>query len=262
VRASSAGAGLSAILVDLEGTVYQAGRLLPGAARALSEAEARGVPHRFVTNTTRRPRSAIVRELSKMGLEVDPGSVFTAPLAARRYLLDRGFSRCHLLGREALAEDLAGLELVDSPADAVLLGDLGDELTFERLNRAFRAVVAGAALVTMARNRYWRDADGLVIDVGALAAALEFASGRPATLVGKPSADFFAGALASLGVPASAAAVVGDDLESDVGGAQAAGMRGILVRTGKFRPEELAAAGSVRPDAVIDSLADLPDLLL
>jgi HAD superfamily hydrolase (TIGR01458 family) len=261
VSPPAAGAGLSALLVDLEGTVYEAGRLLPGAAEALARAEAHGVPHRFVTNTTRRPRSAIVRELSRMGLEVDAEKIFTAPLAARRYLLDRGFSRCHLLGREALREDLAGLELVDSSPDAVLLGDLGDELSFDRLNRAFRALVEGAELVTMARNRYWRDAEGLVIDVGAFAAALEYASGRPAALVGKPSPSFFAAALSSLGVSASAAAVVGDDLESDVGGAQAAGMRGILVRTGKFRAEELArAAGS--PDAVIDSLAELPALLL
>jgi HAD superfamily hydrolase (TIGR01458 family) len=261
VRSSAAGASLSALLVDLEGTVYQAGRLVPGAAQALAAAEARGVPHRFVTNTTRRPRSAIVRELSRMGLEVEPGRIFTAPLAARKYLLARGFSRCHLLGRPALREDLAGIELVDSGAEAVLLGDLGEDLTFERLNRAFRALLEGAELVTMARNRYWRDVDGFALDVGAFAAALEYASGRPATLVGKPSPGFFAAALSSLGAPASAAAVVGDDLESDVGGAQAAGMRGILVRTGKFRPEDLEGS-AVRPDAVVDSLARIADLLL
>jgi HAD superfamily hydrolase (TIGR01458 family) len=261
VRPRPAGAGLAALLLDLEGTVYETGRLVPGAAEALARAASRGIPCCFVTNTTRRPRSAIVHELSKMGLEVEPDRVFTAPLAAREHLLGRGLLRCHLLGREALREDLGGLELVDSPADAVLLGDLGDELSFERLNRAFRALLGGAELVTMARNRYWRDADGLVLDVGAFAAALEYASGKPATLVGKPSPGFFAAALASLGAPADRVAVVGDDLESDVGGAQAAGMRGILVRTGKFRFEELERS-AVRPDAVIDSLAALPDLLL
>ncbi len=252
--------GVRALLVDLEGTVYQEGRLIPGAAEALAAAGARGIPRLFVTNTTSRPRSVIVRDLAQMGLAVEPDAVFTAPRAARQYLLGKGARRCHLLARETLLEDLEGIETADAGADAVLLGDLGEHMTFERLNRAFRLLLDGAELVTLARNRYWRDKDGLVLDVGAFAAALEYASGTTATLVGKPSIEFFAAALASLGVAPSEAAVIGDDLESDVAGAQAAGMKGVLVRTGKFRPAELDRSG-VRPDAVLDSLAGLDRLL-
>jgi HAD superfamily hydrolase (TIGR01458 family) len=145
-------------------------------------------------------------------------------------------------------------------ADAVVLGDLGDAMTYERLNRAFRMLLDGAALVTLARNRYWQGADGPMLDTGPFAAALEHASGKIATLAGKPSPAFFRSALAHAGVPAAAAAVVGDDLESDVGGAQAAGMRGVLVRTGKFRAGDLES-GSVKPDAVLASIAALPTLL-
>ena len=248
--------GIRALLIDLEGTVFQDGRLIDGAAGALAALAERGIPHAFVTNATSRPRSVIVGELSAMELEVPAERIFTAPRAAAAYLRRRRLTRCHFLLRPALLEDFPGVEAVDDAPQAVVLGDLGDGMTFARLNLAFRMLLSGAELVTLARNRYWSTRDGLMIDVGAFAAALEFASGKPATLVGKPSPEFFASALASIGAPASAAAVVGDDLESDVAGAQAAGMRGILVRTGKFRPDELARS-AVRPDAVLDSLAGL-----
>jgi len=253
-------AGVRALLVDLEGTVYQDRRLIPGAAEALAAAAARGVPHRFVTNTTSRPRATIVRELAAMGLAVDPDWVFTAPRAAHAFLLDRGWTRCDLLVADALREDFPGIGQDDAAPQAVVLGDLGHGLTYARLNRAFRHLLSGAAFLTLARNRYWRAADGFMLDLGAFAAALEYAAGREATLVGKPSPAFFHAALASLGVGAADAAVIGDDLESDVGGAQAAGLRGVLVKTGKFRAEH-AAGSPVRPDATLDSLARLTDLL-
>jgi HAD superfamily hydrolase (TIGR01458 family) len=253
-------AGVRALLVDLEGTVFQSGRLIPGAARALAAVAQRGVACRFVTNATSRPRSTLVRELGDMGLPVDPEAVFTAPRAASRHLARRGVRRCSFLLRPALLGDFPGLVSDEREPEAVVLGDLGDGMTYERLNQAFRHALAGAELVTLARNRYWRAADGLMLDVGAFAAALEYGSGRPATLVGKPAPEFFAAALESLGVGPSEAAVVGDDLESDVGGGQAAGMRGVLVHTGKFRPDD-AARAAVCPDAELDSLAQLPDLL-
>jgi HAD superfamily hydrolase (TIGR01458 family) len=252
--------GIRALLVDLEGTVYQHGRLIPGAVEALAAAEKRGIPHRFVTNTTSRPRSVIVRDIAAMGLVVDPDALFTAPRAARAYLLGKGHRRVHMLARPTLLEDLEGIESVDAGADAVLLGDLGEGMTFARLNSAFRLLLEGAELVTLARNRYWKDRGGLMLDIGAFAAALEYGSNKKATLVGKPAPAFFAAALASLGVAPAEAAVVGDDLESDVHGGQAAGMRGILVRTGKFREGDLERT-EVRPDAVLDSLADLARVL-
>lgn len=253
-------AGVRALLVDLEGTVFQDGSLIPGAAKALAEAAARGLDVAFVTNTTSRPRSVLVRELAEMGLPVDADAVFSAPRAAREYLLRTRRTRCFLLTRPSLLEDLAGIEPVESEADAVLLGDQGEELSFERLNRGFRLLVGGAELVTLARNRYWRARDGLVLDVGAFAAAMEYASGKRATLVGKPSPEFFDAVLTSLSATPSEAAVIGDDIESDVEGAQAFGLRGILVRTGKFRPEDLERSRA-RPHAVLDSLAELPRLL-
>jgi HAD superfamily hydrolase (TIGR01458 family) len=249
-----------ALLVDLEGTVYQDKRLIEGAVEALTTAERRGIPHRFVTNTTGRPRSAVVRDLSAMGFEVEPERVFTAPRAAHAHLVRRGIARCDFLVAPPLLEDFPGIAQDDDSPQAVVLGDMGDGISYQRLNRAFRHLLAGAEFVTLARNRYWRGADGLMLDLGAFAAALEYASGREAVLAGKPAPAFFAEALASLGVGPREAAVIGDDLESDVGGGQAAGMLGILVRTGKFRTED-ARRSAIRPDATLDSLAQLSTLL-
>lgn len=252
--------GIRALLVDLEGTVFQDRTLIPGAARALAEASSRGLEVAFVTNTTSRPRSVLVRELGEMGLAIDANAVFSAPRAAREYLLRTGKTRCYLLARPSLAEDLPGIEESRSAADAVVLGDLGDGLRFDHLNRAFRMILDGAELVALARNRYWKANDGLVLDVGAFVAALEYATGKAATLVGKPSAEFFGGVLKALSASPAQTAVLGDDLECDVGGAQAFGMRGVLVRTGKFRAEDLERS-AIRPDAVIDSISKIPDLL-
>ena len=252
--------GIQALLVDLEGTVFQDGRLIPGAAQGLAAIAARGILHAFVTNTTSRPRSTLVRELSAMGLEVSPERIVTAPGAARAYLERRGLRRCHFLLRPELLEDLPGIEPEEESPQAVVLGDLQEGMTFARLNGAFRHLLSGAELVTLARNRYWRARDGFTLDVGAFAAALEYASGKPATLVGKPSPEFFGVARSLLGTTAEETAVIGDDLASDVAGAQEAGMRGILVRTGKFRKDDLDRASS-RPDAILDSLADISKLL-
>ncbi|MET0619125.1 MAG: TIGR01458 family HAD-type hydrolase [Thermoanaerobaculia bacterium] len=249
-----------ALLLDLEGTVFQSGALIPGAAEALAEATRRGVAWRFVTNATSRPRSVILRELSAMGLDIEPDRLFTAPRAAQGLIAARGWTRCHFLLRPALLEDFDGLEAVEEGAEAVVLGDLGSGMTYERLNRAFRMLLDGAELVTLARNRYWQANDGLMLDTGPFCAALEHASGKKAILAGKPSPAFFQAALASTGAAPSETAVVGDDLESDVGGAQRAGMRGVLVRTGKHRPDDLRQS-PVRPDAVLASIAELPTLL-
>ncbi len=257
---SSALSGARALLFDLEGTVFQSGALIPGAADALAEAERRGIAWRFVTNATSRPRAALLTELAAMGLAVPAERLFTGPRAARALLLARGWRRCHFLLRPAVLEDFDGITPVDSGADAVVLGDLGEGMTYERLNRAFRLLLDGAELVTLARNRYWQAPEGLMLDSGPFAAALEHASGRRALLAGKPSRAFFETALASTGAAPSEAAVIGDDLDSDVGGAQSAGMRGILVRTGKYREGDLGRS-SVRPDAVLSSIADLPALL-
>ena len=161
---------------------------------------------------------------------------------------------------EEVKRDFKELQETTGRADAVIIGDLGSAFGYDVLNHAFRQVMDGAELIALQKNRYWMRADGLSLDVGPFVAAIEFAAGRDAYVVGKPAKGFFEQVLASVGVDPSAAAMVGDDIESDIGGALRAGLDAILVRTGKYR-EDRVRESSIQPTRVVDSIADVPPLL-
>lgn len=245
-----------ACLIDIDGTLYQAGRPFPGAADALAALRAAGVPFRLATNTTRRPRAAIVERLAGLGLEVEPEECLTAPMAAVELLRQRGARRVLALLPAATREEFGEFEHDPEGPEYVVVGDLGEEWDYGVLNRAFRALKAGARLLATQRNRFWETAEGLALDAGAFVAALEYASGQQAELTGKPSPAFYRAAAARLGLPAGRIAMVGDDLEADVMGAREAGLLAVAVRTGKFGEFDPALAR--RADAVLDSVADLP----
>jgi HAD superfamily hydrolase (TIGR01458 family) len=247
-------------LVDLDGTVAEGGKLIPGAAEVFRILDRKEIPYRIVTNTTSKPRSAIIAQMRALGLELRAERVITAPVIGRDYLRSEGITRCFALLKFSLLEDLAPIDFVETSPQAVLVGDIGDDLTYAALNRAFRFILDGAAFITLARNRYFRGADGLCLDVGAIVAALEYATQAKAVLIGKPAREFFLLACQNMGVPCESTIVIGDDLEADVGGAMATGAAGVCVRTGKFRAAQLEKSGIV-PDMILDSLADLPDLL-
>jgi phospholysine phosphohistidine inorganic pyrophosphate phosphatase len=246
-------------LIDLDGTVIESGRLIPGATGALRTLSEKEIPFRIVTNTTSRPRSAILAGMAALGIELRPEQLITAPIIGRDYLVREGITRCFPLLKTSLLEDLTSIEFVESSPQAVLVGDIGDDLTYAALNRAFRFLLDGAAFITLARNRYFRGADGLCLDVGPFVTALEYATQREAVLIGKPAREFFRVACQSMGVSLEQTVVIGDDLEADVGGAQAAGCAGVLVRTGKFRPTQLEQS-KISPDATLDSLAGVSQI--
>ncbi len=255
------GAGKLRLLLDIDGVLHVGDQPITGAVEALGELRSLSAGVRLITNTTSRPRAEIVGRLRQMGFTVAGDEVITPAATALAHCRSRGYQRARLLVPEGLREDLAGLQEagVDEQPDAVVLGDLGDGFTNEVLNDAFRALLEGAELIALQHNRYWRSAEGLVMDVGAYSAALEYAAGVEATVVGKPSREFFAAALEA--IPGSGRAVmVGDDIEGDIGGARDAGLEAILVRTGKYRPDAVKASG-IEPTATIDSIAGLPDLL-
>ena len=249
-----------ALVLDLDGTVYFAGASIPGAAAAIGRLRRASVPMCFATNTTRRPRSELVSRLASIGIEVASEELFTAPVAAARWLAGVGATRISLLLAEATLEEFEEFTLDDETPEYVVVGDLGEEWTFDRLNRAFRALMRGAELVAIQKNRFWDPGGGLCLDAGPFVAALEFASEREAVLVGKPSTAFFVTAAEYLGVPLDHISVVGDSVANDVVGGQRAGCLGVAVRTGIFRGAHLEGLER-SPDAVLDSLVDLPDWL-
>ncbi len=197
------------LLLDIDGTLYVGEEPIPGAPEALRELERRGHVLRYLTNTTRFSRDELARRLRAMGFDASPDQLFTAPVAAAAWLAHHGIRRVGAYVPASTLDDFRAFELVpeDAVPDAVVVGDLGPEWTFDRLNHAFRQLLEGARLVALQRNRYWRTPDGLTIDAGAFVAALEYAAGTEAVVVGKPSREFFRLAADSLPAGASSALV-------------------------------------------------------
>jgi HAD superfamily hydrolase (TIGR01458 family) len=253
---------IDGLLIDIDGVLTVSWAPIEGAPAALAAIRASGLPLRFATNTTTRTRAVVAQLLDEAGMPVDADEILTAPAATAAYLRARHpGARVFLLNTGDLSDDLGAIDLVDGgPADVVVIGGAGVEFTHGQLNEAFRLILDGAAFVAMHRNLYWRTSGGLELDTGAYVRALEEATGMQPVVLGKPSPDFFATGVAELGLATDRVAMIGDDLDNDVLGARAAGLRGVLVRTGKFRQQVLDASDE-QPDAVIDSFADLPALL-
>ncbi|MDH3202003.1 MAG: TIGR01458 family HAD-type hydrolase [Myxococcales bacterium] len=254
---------MQALLFDLDGVLYEADCVIDGAVETLQWCERRKIPHLFVTNTSSKPRSALVERLDAMGLSVSAEHIFAPPVAAREYLSECDATPLALFVREATRQDFAGLEILGDAAEegagSVVVGDIGDAWNFATLNRAFRLLMAQPrpVLIALGMSRYAEGDDGLVLDVAPFIKALEHAADCEAVVMGKPAHDFFEAAVRKLGISPAKVAMIGDDIRADVGGAQTVGLTGILVRTGKFRPIDLE--GDISPEAVLDSVADLPE---
>ena len=256
-------AAMAAILVDIEGVLHVSGEPIPGAMEAIAELRRQGHRLRFVTNNTTLSRAMLAEELRSYGIELDDSELQTTAAAAARALAGK---RVFALVIAALVEDLEGIEFVGEGAEAVLLGgadetdETGRVFSYMNLARAFAELELGADLYCLHKNKWWQTSRGPLLDSGAFVAGLEYAAGVEATVLGKPSLAYFEAALAALDAEPALTWMVGDDLESDIAGAQRYGLKTVLVRTGKFRPDQLERS-TVVPDAVISSIAYLPEWL-
>ncbi len=247
---------MKGVLIDLDGVVYQNDTLIAGADQAIAWLQQESIPHLFLTNTTSRPKSALLAKLADMGIMVEAKSLLTPPAAAVLYLRQRTVKDVALFVPESTREDFAGLT-EGGKAAAVVVGDLAEGWDFATLNRAFNALMANpqTELIALGMTRYWRSNNSLQLDVGAFATALAFATEKEPVVMGKPAAAFFQQAAALLNLPEGELCMIGDDIKADVLGAQACGIKGILVKTGKYRDGDLAFG---RPDLVLESLEHLP----
>ncbi|HLI90172.1 MAG TPA: TIGR01458 family HAD-type hydrolase [Ktedonobacteraceae bacterium] len=251
------------VLLDIDGVLHISMQPIAGAAETLGWLEREGYKTCFVTNTTTVSRSLLAQQLQRIGLPVRAEQIITAPVATASYIRQHyPGKRCWVLTKGDTEEDFAGIDLVDADADAdvVVIGGAEELLSYEAMNHAFRMLMNGAVLLAMHTNLYWRTASGLQLDSGPFVHALEIATGQHATVLGKPHRAFFEEALSLLGVTANESLMVGDDIENDIGGAQAAGIPGVLVCTGKHRADS-PLLERVHPDAILPSIAALPAYL-
>ncbi len=252
------------VLLDIDGVLQVSMQPITGVAEALQELKQQGYSTCLVTNTTTMSRTVLAQRLQDIGLGVEEERIVTAPVATANYIQQHFAGKhCWLLTKGDTGADFAGIDLVNGmqeQVDVVVIGGAEELLTYEAMNRAFRLLMDGAALLAMHTNIYWRTKDGLQLDSGPFVRALEIATGKQAVILGKPSRDFFAQALATIGVNANEAVMVGDDIENDINGAQQAGIQGILVLTGKHGVDS-PLLERIQPDAILHSVADLPGWL-
>ncbi|XP_038078171.1 haloacid dehalogenase-like hydrolase domain-containing protein 2 [Patiria miniata] len=223
---------LRAVLIDLSGTLHIEDTIVPGAVAALARLRSAPVKIKFVTNTTKESVSTLHQRLQKLGFDIGVGEIFSSLTAARNVVIE-GALRPMLLLQEDAMRDFEGIS-IDSP-NSVVVGLSPDNFNYATLNSAFRLVLDGAKLIAIHKARYFKRLDGLALGPGPFVEALEYASGTKASVVGKPEKTFFLEALRSLGCSPQDAVMIGDDARDDVHGAMAAGLQGILVKTGKYR---------------------------
>ncbi|MDG6778110.1 TIGR01458 family HAD-type hydrolase [Thiomicrorhabdus sp. zzn3] len=247
---------IKVVLLDLSGVLYAGDNPIAGATKTLSWLRQQGYVVRFVTNTATESSTQILHKLHSMGFELDASELFTAPMAAKHYLQTHQLHPFCLLHPNLLAEFA---DLCSDKPNCVLLGDAQDDLNYANLNHAFQLLEQGMPLIGIGKNKYFMSHDGLQLDAGVFIHALEWASGKTATIMGKPDAHFFSEAVLSTGFSVNECLMIGDDVQSDVQGAMDAGLQAALVKTGKFKERDLEQLP--KSAYLIDSIQGLPKLL-
>jgi HAD superfamily hydrolase (TIGR01458 family) len=254
---------MAAILLDVDGVLHVSGAPITGAVSAVRTLREAGHRLRFVTNSTTRSRQQLAQQLQLMGFDIAEDELQTTGGVASRALAGK---RVLALTMPGILDDLESLQLVGMNVDAVLVGgadegdDVGRVFSYLNLNRAFHELEAGAELYCLHKNKWWQTADGPRLDTGAFVAGLEYAADTEATVLGKPSSAYFTAALEAIDAEPSITWMVGDDLEGDILGGHKHGMKTILVRTGKFRPDDVDRS-TIQPDGIVSSIAQLPNWL-
>ncbi len=247
---------IKGVLCDIGGVLYVGEHVIDGALEAIKMLKQR-YPVRFITNTTQKTAQSVVRKLQEFGFAIEPHEVITALDITKRFLTKDNASAEFLLTNEAKGffSDLEGLR-----KRYVVVGDAQENFNYKNLNTAFRALLDGAQLVAVAKNRYFKDSDGkLSMDAGGFVAALEYASSKESLIIGKPSQAFYHLACEDMGINPNEAVMIGDDIESDILGAQQSGIKAVLVQSGKFATTDLEKG--ITPDATIESIAEINTIL-
>lgn len=249
---------LKAVLIDLSGTIHVDDSVIPGSIEALGRLRASSLKIKFVTNTTKESKQSLHDRLTRIGFKIDQDEIFTSLTAARNYV-EKKNARPFLILSEDAKRDFEGISTHDPTA--VVVGLSPESFNYETLNKAFRLILEGASFIAIHKAKYYKRPDGLALGPGPFVQGLEYATGVKAAVVGKPEEAFFQEALQSLDCKPEDALMIGDDVAGDVEGAQLAGMRGILVKTGKYRDRDENKI-SPGPSALMESFAAAVDFIL
>ena len=246
-------------MIDLDGTLYFKGEPYPGAIETVNYLRQEGYQLRFLTNTTAKTPKMLHEQMQALGFDIYENEIFNATYACLLYLRAQSEVSCHFMVDDAIKAFFKEIPIDDDAPDFVVVGDYGEGFDFHALNHTFRLLMDGAELIALQKGLYWFSSEGIFLDCGAFVTLLETAAGKTAKVMGKPSETFFEIALDSLQLSRNEVIVIGDDITSDILGAQTMEMRSILVKTGKFEPSQLENPVA-KPTWVLESISALPQL--
>lgn len=247
-------------LFDLDGVLFIGDKIIPGAIDTIGLIKEKGYPCRFLTNTTTRSFDSLYEKISGLGLPVEKEEMFAPPKMAAHYLKKIGNPSLCLILEDDTKNEFSGFPVNEENPDYIVIGHFSDRWDYNLMQRLFDMMMNGSRLLALHKGRFWQTERGLTLDIGAFVTGLEHATGHEAIVIGKPSATFFKIALDDIGIQPSESVMVGDDLVNDIKGAQDAGLKAILVQTGKFR-RKILEKSNVTPDMIIESVVSLKELL-
>ena len=242
-------------LIDIDGTVQFNRVAIPGAAEAIAFLRRSGIPFQFITNNDSHTPAMLAEILTSLGIPAVEEDITSTLNAGAAYAKEYG-GRVFPLMMSDVAGEYIKLGKPEDPVRFVVVGDPRESLTFENVNTALRFLLEGAELISLQPAGRFITEIGLQVDTGAVTAMLEYASDKKAILIGKPQPMLFQIALKKLGVDTSQVVVIGDDIRADVAGAEALGMKSILVRTGMY--PYIESSNGYKPTITLDSIAELP----
>lgn len=251
------------VLCDIDGTLYFKGSPIPGAIETLSKLRKAKKKLLFLTNTDSKAPKTVYQKLIDYGFSVEEHEIFTPIIALQTFLLENRDKKIFVVASKEVEEEFKEFNLVsdDEVPDYVIISDFSDDWDVNRLNRAFKYLLKGAKLFGTQGNRYCLNHKGEPqIDTGSFVRMLADAADVACTIFGKPSKDFFIQALHKLGLKANECVVVGDDFESDIQGAKNAGIKSVLVKTGK-KNSCVPSKKTTKPFLIIDTFKLLLEYL-
>lgn len=245
-------------LIDIDGVLYVGTERIPGAIKAINYLKKNNIPFLLVTNTTRKSRYSLQSYLYSMGFRVNIDQIYSATYSARQWLIEHKVNSIYLVLRGDGYREFKDFRVTANNPEYIVIGDLGEDITYSKLNHSFQLIMSGAKILALQKNRYWNNGNELVIDAGAIVSALEFATGKRAIIVGKPQKSFFRIAIKALNISSQNIAIIGDDIETDIKGGNQLGLFTIAVKTGKYSKEAIENS-KIKPELIMQSIADLPD---
>jgi len=246
------------ILIDLDGVLKLGNSPAPDTKEFLFFISDNKIPACILSNSTLRTGEQVIEFFASLGIELSIPAItaFDATLS----FVKKNFKKIQVYCRDYLIHHFEGIINNENP-EAIVIGDIEDKWNYQIVNNIFKKVFAGADLVAMHKNKYWNPQGELLIDAGAFITGIEFATGKEAILIGKPSPLYFTAALKTINAKTDEGFyMIGDDIENDIKAAQDIGGKGILIYTGKTK-YPLEQNIHIKPDFEVNSLKEVIKIL-